>query len=179
MKMKFLLPIMAIISMVFVACGSDSDDPAPPHEVGNWNLSQYALKNVPTAYSYNEGAVFELNEVNLGISAYELQLNQNLSFSRSVSFTGSLPEDDDGTYVITDSEITLQSNDSSDPEVFDVQKNLNDDLWLSLPLQFGLIKNTILDTLTNEYYNTLSDTEKDALFDPVNLDFVLVFERGQ
>ena len=179
MKTKLLLPALMLFVLTFMSCGSDSEDPAPPHEVGTWKLSQYALKNVPAAYNYNEGVTFALNEVNLGISSYELILNQNLSYSRTLSSSGSLPQDDAGIYTITEAELTLNSDNDDQDEVFDVQKNTSDDLWLSLPLQFGLIKNTVIDTLTAEYYNSLTADEQDALFDPVNVDFVLVFDRAQ
>lgn len=179
MKTKLLLPTLALFALSFMSCGSDSEDPTPPHEVGTWNLSQYALKNVPEAYNRSEGATFELDEINLGITAYELKLNQNLSYSRSLSSTGTLPLDDAGTYTITKTELTLNSDDEDEDEIFDVQKNTNDDLWLSLPLNFGLIKNSVLDTLTNEYYNSLTNDEKNALFDAVTVDFILVFDRAE
>ncbi|MEQ8927620.1 MAG: hypothetical protein RLO81_17520 [Fulvivirga sp.] len=176
MKARLLLPSL-IISISLVSCSKDDDPAPPPHEVGTWNLSSYALKNVPGPYSYNENAAFELDEVTLGITSYELTLNQDLTYSRTIAVSGSLPQDDNGTWVADELELTLDSEDFDDNEIFDIQKNENDDLWISFPLQFLLLKNAIADTLSNEYVSELTNEEFNALFDPVSVDFVLVFDR--
>ncbi|MTI39861.1 hypothetical protein [Fulvivirga lutimaris] len=175
-----LLSILALVFLSFFSsCSKDDDEPAPPHEVGSWNLVNYALLNVPSDYSYNEGRSFDLDEISLGIEKYELNLEADLTFSRKVNFSGVIPSQDAGTWVLEDEELILTSEDSSDDEVFSIEKNEDDDLWIYFPIQFGLIKNSVIDTLTSEYVNSLTNEEYNDLFDPVNLDFVFLLERNE
>ena len=48
---------------------------------------------------------------------------------------------------------------------------------LSIPVQFLLIRDVVLDTISQEYVDSLTNEEFEALFDPVNLDLVFLFEK--
>jgi hypothetical protein len=179
--MKKILQLSALlISIGFLSsCGSDDDASPPAHIVGEWKLTSYAMLNVPALYSYNEGSTFQLNEISLGIESYELDLIQGGSFERDVAFTGVLPLDDSGTWELSDDEeeLTLISDVDGDDETFDVEKNENDDLWLSFPITFSLLKNSIVDTISQEYVDGLTNEEFSALYDGVVVDFVFVMEK--
>lgn len=177
MKRFILSGIVATLAFVFTACGDDDGDTTPSHEIGEWDLLNYALLNVPSAYSNSEGRTLALNQVTLGITSYELDLEADGTFDRSIGIIGRLPDDDEGTWVLDDNDLTLDSEDLSDDEIFSVEKNEEDDLWLSVSLNFFLIPNTVDDTLTQAYFNSLTEEEQDALFDPVPVDFTFVFER--
>ena len=181
MKLRLLFyTLLIFVGVIMSACGDDDDDDAPPpHEVGIWDLKNYALINVPADYASNEGRRFELNQVNLGIESYELNLEASGTFSRDINFTGVIPQEDMGTWAVNEGELTLDSNDFDDNESFGIEKNESDDLWLSFPLQFSLIQDDVLDTLTQEYADSLTDEEFSDLFDPVNVDFVFLFERDE
>lgn len=179
MKTKLLLPALALFALSFTSCSSDSDDPAPPNQVGSWDLQSYALLNVPSAYSYYEGNTLELSDLSNNISAYNIKLNSDKSFDRSISVTGSLPQNDEGTWEENDNVLKIVSTTYADEEFFDIQRNEGDDLWLSFNTSFGLVKNSIRDTISQEYIDGLSLDELNALFDDVNIDLVLVFDRAQ
>ena len=168
---------MAILALTFTACGDDDGDATPSHEIGEWDLLNYALLNVPSAYSNSEGRTLALNQVNLGITSYELELNTNGTFDRSVGVIGRIPDDDEGTWVQDENDLILDSDDFEDDEIFGVEKNEEDDLWLSISLNVPLLQNTIDDTLTSTYFNSLTEEERDALFDSVPVDFTFIFER--
>ncbi|TRX62096.1 hypothetical protein FNH22_01890 [Fulvivirga sp. M361] len=178
MKRNVLNTFLVVLALTFTACGDD-DEAAPSHEVGKWDLKSYALINVPSEYASNEGLAIGLNQINLGITDYDLELNSNGSFDRSITFIGRLPQDDLGTWVLEDDELTLDSDESSDNEEFTVEKNQSDDLWLSVSSSISLRKDAINDTLTAAYFNSLTAQEQQALSDQVSLDLVFVFGRDE
>ena len=177
MKKLLLSGIVAILSLTFTACGDDDGDATPSHEIGEWDLLNYALLNVPSAYSNNEGRTFALNQVPLGITSYELELNSDGTFDRTIGVVGRIPDDDEGTWVLDENDLILDSDDFNDDEIFGVEKNEEDDLWLSISLNVPLLQNTIDDTLTSTYFNSLTEEEQDALFDSVPVGFTFIFER--
>lgn len=176
---KYLLLIAMIGTLGFSSC-EEEETPPPPHEVGNWDLKNYALINLPNNFQMNEGRTFQLNELNLGIEAYLLNLLANGNYEREVRFSGRLPSEDAGTYSIKDDELILNSDDSNDDEVYSLEKNSKNKLWFSQPVQFPLIEDAILDTLTQEYYESLTPEERqEKLFTVVNLDLVFAFEKEE
>ena len=169
-----LLTLFALSS-----CGSDDDGGPPPHIVGDWEFDSFILSNVPSAYSNNEGAILAIDQISFGgsaIESYGIEFIADGRFDRSIGVLG--PDlNDEGTWVLEDDELTLDSDDIDDDEIFDVEKNEDDQLWLSVEVQFSLLPNAVADTLTNEYYNGLSNEDKDALFDVVSLDLVYAFKK--
>ena len=176
---KYLLLFAVLLAIVITSC--DEDDPAPPpHEVGSWDLKNYAIINLPGGFQLNEGRTFELNELNLGITAYVLNLNVNKTYDREISSSGQLPTEDMGTYTISEEELVLNSDDFDDDEVYSLERNRNNRLWISQPIQFPLIEDAILDTLTQEYYDSLTPEEREEkLITVVNLDLVFAFEKEE
>lgn len=177
MKIHLLIFAILLATTVLSSC-EEEETPPPPHEVGSWDLKNYALINLPNNFQMNEGRTFQLDELTLGIEAYLLNLMANGNYEREVSFSGRLPSEDAGTYTIDDDELILNSNDSNDDEVYSLEKNSKNKLWFSQPVQFPLIEDAILDTLTQEYYDSLTPEERqEKLFTAVNLDLVFAFEK--
>jgi hypothetical protein len=176
---KYLLLFAILVATVLVSC--EEDDPVPPpHEVGSWELKNYAVINVPNGFQSSEGRTFELNELNLRIDAYSLIMNANGTYSREITVTDRIPEEDTGTYTIEEDELVLNSDDFDDDEVYGLERNKNNDLWISQPIQFPLIEDAILDTLTQEYYESLTPEERqEKLISVVNLDLVFAFEKEE
>lgn len=177
---KYLLLIAILGTLGFSSC--DEDDPAPPpHEVGEWNLKNFALINLPARFQMNEGRTFELSQ--LGFESYRLNLLANGTYEREISVSGRIPNEDAGTYTMEEDALILNSENSNDDEDFSLEKNKNNRLWLSQPLQTGLFEDAILDTLTQEYLNSLTEEEYQELLDnyleQVNLDLVFAFEKEE
>jgi hypothetical protein len=174
---KYLLLFAILVATVLVSC--EEDDPVPPpHEVGTWNLQNYALLNLPSDFQRYEGRTLQLSV--FGTEAYQLNLFANKTFEREIQTSGSLPQEDAGTYTLEEDELTLKSDDdSSDDEVYGLEKNKNNRLWLTLPIETLLLKDAIADTITQEYINSISEQEFEDLHDVVSLDLVFAFEKEE
>jgi len=174
--MKRVLTIL-ILAICF-SCGGDGDDPVPTHEVGNWELDFFATINVPLEYQLSEGEIYDLSILSfdgVSLESYELNLNSDLTYTRSLGVQG--PNiNDNGTWILEDDELILTDEDEND-FTFEIQRNEEDQLWLSEEINFGLVKDAIRDTITAEWISTLSNAELNALIDPVILDLVYAFER--
>ena len=104
---------------LITSCGDDDSDAPPPHEVGVWDLKNYATINVPSEYALrNEDRTYTLNEVNLGIEEYILNLKVDGTFDRTIGFSGILPQDDSGAWILDDDDLILDSDDFDDDEEF-------------------------------------------------------------
>ncbi|MEM7110094.1 MAG: hypothetical protein AAF519_17835 [Bacteroidota bacterium] len=180
MKRKLLAFGMILSFGLMISCGDDDSDSAPPpHEVGDWDLDSYLLLNLPSDYASREGQIQQLNEITfngVAFESYTLNLMANGTYTRRIELPG--PNvNDNGTWEADDDELTLVSEDFDDSEDFEIERNQDDQLWLSVASQFLLIRDAVADTLTQEYVSTLSEEEFDALFDVVSLDLVYAFER--
>ncbi|MEM9298388.1 MAG: hypothetical protein AAGA64_08355 [Bacteroidota bacterium] len=179
--MKRNLLVFGIILSVglITSCGDDDSDAPPPHEVGVWELDSYILTNLPSDYASNEGVILLLDDLSFGgisFESYTLELMTNGTYTRKIEVPG--PSiNDDGTWLLDDDDLVLDSEDSDTDEEFGVERNEDDQLWLSQDVQFALIKDSVLDTLTQEYVDNITQEEFNALFDNVNLDLVYAFER--
>jgi hypothetical protein len=169
--------------VLFVSCGED-EEPLPPHEVGVWELDSYVFINFPEAFSRYEGLAVGIDAITFGGVTYEdytLSLVKDGTASLEIGIQG--PDlDDSGTWELdgNDLEIAFESGDIA----WEVEKNEDDDLWLSEETQFSFIPNIYFDTVTQkyaDYLETLSDSQLDSidniLFQSVSLDLVSVFER--
>lgn len=176
MKKIFIFLLMASL---FSSCGGD-DEPVMTHEMGSWELDSFILANVPLDYSNNEGRIFAVNQISFGgglvLDSYELTLNSDMTYERSIGVTG--PDiRDNGQWSLEDDILTLTEEDADEDEEYDIEENDNDQLWWSVESQFSLLKNSVADTITQEWVDTLTDEEFFALFDVVTVDLVYAFER--
>lgn len=188
--MKKILHTIAIFSLIILASCGGSEDPAP-HTVGSWELESFVLVNLPSAYSQNENRTFAVNEVNFGgttFSSYELTIENNGSYIRKIGILGGVSSNDQGTWeVSTDgTDLTINSDDTNiGSQDWGVTKNELDQLWITLPSSFGLMSNETRDGLiaehgadgVNEYLNSLTSEEFNALFDTVSVDLLHAFKR--
>jgi hypothetical protein len=172
MKKSFYL---LFASFVLLSCGKD-DGPVITHEMGTWELDSYILSNVPEGFKQkNEGQILAVNEISFGggvtIESYELTLNSDMTYKRTIGVTG--PDiKDDGTWVFEDDVLTLTPEDEDEQE-YRIEENDNDQLWWSVESQFLLLH----DTVTADYYNSLDNEGQNELFTAVSIDLVYAFER--
>lgn len=176
--MKIHLLTFAMLAVItFSSCGDDEEAAPPPHEVGEWTLENYALMNLPPDYQRYEGSTFPPSV--FGTESYTLKLLVNKTFEREIETAGTLPQDDMGTYTISEDELILNSHDSADEEVYNLERNRNNRLWLGLPIQTLLLTDAIADTITQEYINSLTEQEYEDLHDIVSLDLIFAFEKPE
>ncbi len=161
-------------SIMLLSCGKD-DGPIVTHEMGIWELDSYIISNVPDGFKQkNEGSIFGVSEISFGgviIESYELTLNSNMTYERSIGVTG--PDvKDDGIWELDDDLLILTPEDEDEQE-YRIEENDNDQLWWSVESQFLLLH----DTVTADYFNSLDETGKAELFTAVSVDLVYAFER--
>ncbi|MEO9475550.1 MAG: hypothetical protein ABJG41_08445 [Cyclobacteriaceae bacterium] len=177
--MKGTLKLLAALSIILFTVSCSDDEPKPaPHEVGDWELDSFFITDLPSDYQLNDGRTFGVSEILFGgiqFESYTITINANGSFSRKIGLINSPNLNDDGSWEIDDDDFELVTEDGD--ELFGIEKNESDQLWLSTPATFGLVKDDILDTLSQAWVNSLTDEEYNALFDPVSLDLVYAFER--
>lgn len=182
--MKKGLYILLVSSILATSCGGD-DAPTPTHEVGTWELDSYQFINLPPGFSRNEGAAFAINQLSFGgivFEDYTIILNLDGTFDREIGVTG--PDvDDSGTWTLEDDILNLES-DTGGVQDWEVQKNEDDDLHLSVESSFLFIPDIYFDTVTQtylDYLDTLTDAQLDsvesAIDEVVVMDLVYVFER--
>lgn len=177
--MKKQLLYSLIIGMTILAsCGGDSEK-VDPHHIGSWDLDSYILLNVPSDYSNNEGRILLLNQLLLGgvvIEKYTLNILSDGSYSRKIEIPGpSL--NDAGMWSLDDDDFALDSDEDDGDVDWTVEKNEDDQLWFSQSQIFSLIKNSVADTITQDWADSITDEEFNALFDQVTLDLVFAFEK--
>ena len=179
--MKKIFYTLLTLILFQTACGDRESEP-DAHEIGEWELDSYIFSNLPTAFAGNEGRVFAVNEITFGgvaFESYDITLGNNDTYSRRIAVAG--PDiNDDGTWEFDGDDLTLIGPDDQE-EVYSIERNETDQLWWSTETQFSLIEDAILDTLSADYFNSLTDTEQDALISSVSssvsLDLVYAFER--
>lgn len=172
------LTYFIVITFALISCGGD-DGPTITHEMGSWNLDSFILTNVPSDYSNNEGRIFGVSQISFGgvvFESYEITFNSDQTFERNIGLAG--PNvNENGTWKLEGDDLTLTSEDGENTQEYSIEKNEDDQLWWSTGSQFSLLKNSVADTLTQEWVNTLSDDDFFALFDQVSVDLVFAFER--
>lgn len=169
--------------LVMVSC-KDDEEPTPPHEVGVWELDSYVFVNFPAGFESNEDLAFGVSQLSFGgvtFEDYTLTLVKDGTFILEIGVPG--PDiEDEGTWELDDEELILEGEDS-DLE-WTVEKNEEDELWLSLETQSGFIPDIYYDTVTQvyrDYLETLTDAQLDSvgnvLTQTVSFDLVYIFER--
>lgn len=158
-----LLPALALL-LLFVACKDDEEPPAP-HEVGTWSLNNFAFKNMPNGFESWEGSLFDVDELT-SLTSYVFTLQKDGTYTRRVGISGRLPEEDDGKWTLVDNELTLESEQFTEDDVFGVDRNRDNELWLTQEITIGLIPDIYFDTVTQayiNYLNTLTDEQLDSV----------------
>lgn len=185
--MKNHLPLFALIALLLVVSCKDKEEPAPPHEVGVWALDSYLFINFPSEFEGYEGLAYDIDELSFGNGVvyddYTLVLEKDGTYSLEIGITG--PDiNDAGTWEIDNDELKLESTEDNDDQDWTIEKNEEDDLWLSFETQSAFIPDIYFDTVTQkyiDYLNTLTDQQLDSVSNAisrvVSFDLVYVFER--
>lgn len=169
---------LAVAILCFASCGGDEEIVDPNH-IGVWSLDSYVFLNVPDDYDNNEGSIFALSDINFGsspIDEYTLSIARGGTYARAIDGLGPAISDD-GTWTLEDGRFSLDSDvDGGDVE-WSVEKNEDNQLWLSQSTRFNLLKNAITDTATTEWLSSLSLEQRETFTDQVTLDFTFVFDK--
>lgn len=179
-----LLSALLVLSLI-VSCGEDEVKVETRHEVGNWELANYAIINLPDAFARLEGRLFEVGDLST-IKSYTFSLTGDNKYSREINFEGKLPQKDVGSWTLDDEEFNFKSESFSDNESLTVEKNEDRELWLSFSATFTLIPDSTILRLSNEYptqeayekyFDDLTDEEYNALTYQTTLDLVQLFDK--
>ena len=181
--MKNQIIIFTLCFAFILGCGDD-EEPTLTHEMGDWELVNFALLNLPPGFTSREAQKLELNEISY-IQAYQLSLKSDGTYSRTIEESGFLPNSSSGEWRIAETTFTLTPDDDANAEEnYKVEENENDNFWISDPEEFQLIPDIYYDTVTQDfidYYNALDIEAKNAinatLFQKVSLDLAYIFER--
>ncbi len=176
MKNRYISPFLCLL-LILVSCGDD-DEPALPHEIGTWDLSNYTVLNVPSDYSASEGREYELDILTVAgvtLASYSLDMRNDGNYSKEIEAENGASTTEEGTWELEGELLSLTSELGT--ERWDVQQNEGDQLWLSIPTNFPLIPNNVADTLSAEYLSSLDSEGYQALFDQALVDLTFVFER--
>lgn len=186
--MKKILYLALALSVFLTSCSSDDGAP-PAHEVGNWELDGYLFSNFGPDFQFynNPPLALGLDALLWGGSPYEdylLVLNADGTFEREIGVNG--PDiSDEGTWELdADDEILILDSDEVGEIEWDVQKNEDDDLWISFEAQDNFIPDIYRDTVTQDYLDllaTFTDDQIDSVnaivLQPAIFDLVFIFER--
>jgi len=185
--MKKLLYISLSMSLFFMSCSSD-DSPTPTHEIGTWSLDGYQFINLQTGFQDNEGLSLGLSQLSFGsgepFEDYFLTLNIDETYIREIGVAG--PDiDDEGTWELNDDELILDSEEVGE-DIWKVEKNEEDDFWISFQSQNSFIPDLYFDTVSQGYrdfLDTLTDAQLDSVTNAIvktaTFDLVFIFEREQ
>ncbi|MEP5611745.1 MAG: hypothetical protein ABJP45_05815 [Cyclobacteriaceae bacterium] len=182
--MKKILYISLSLSVFLMSCSSD-DSPTPTHEIGTWSLDGYQFINFETGFESNNELSLGINQLSFGGAAFEdyfLTLNIDETYTREIGVAG--PDiDDSGTWELNEDELILDSEEVGE-DIWQVERNEDDDFWISFPSQNSFIPDIYFDTVTQEYRDyleTLTDAELDsvnaAIARTATFDLVFIFER--
>ena len=176
---------LLLISFIFIVSCSSDDGADPTHEIGTWELDGYQFINFSSDFDDFEGLPLGLDELFWGGAPYDdytLVLNSDGTFEREIGVNG--PDlNDDGEWELDDDFLTLDSDDNGEFE-WKVEKNEEDDLWISFEAQDRFIPNIYRDTVTQEFLDRIADFT-DEQIDSLNnvvlqtatFDLVFLFER--
>ena len=184
--MKKVLYSLIAASLFAVSCGSD-DSPVLTHEIGSWDLDSYIFINFPAGFEDNENLALAIDRISFGGSPYEdynLTLNADGTYTREIGITG--PDlEDAGTWELDGDDLVLDSEEVGEID-WVVEKNEDDDLWLSFESQNNFIPDIYFDTVTQTYLDYLQtltpaqiDSVDNALSELISFDLVFVFERSK
>lgn len=161
--MKKILQTLLFITVVSIA-SCTKEDPAPANPVvGEWLLSKFTLSNLTADFSNFEGA----NGPGLySEDSYELIINADFTYSRTVTFNGGLNElkesgdwESDGEDIFLDPDGTGNGflEEFTLVEVDEKDLSLKSDITISL--------------FSDAFYDTYSSTQIDSLFNLPDADW--------
>ncbi len=163
---------------LFFSC-SDNEEPAPAHEIGNWDLVNYSTINLPDGFARLEEHLYDVSEINFGSSVleyYHLEIYDDGTYTRELLVVGrDDPFEDAGEWSLEGSILEMDSENVDFN--WEIQKNEDNELWLSQNVRFLLLPDAIEDTLSDEYINSITRQEYIELHSSVSLDLVYVFDR--
>jgi len=175
--MKKNLLLGSVAGLVFLAsCGKDDDVRVPDPLEGTWTLDSFQFTDVPAGFDSWEGAVVDYTYLT-SWDDYEITFAADNTFSRRIYVAG--PDvSDEGTWSKEGDDLILVSDeDPTFDEEYSIESVDDIELVWSQQISISLLSDAILDTLTTEYANSLTDEEYDALFTEVSLRLNYVLNK--
>jgi hypothetical protein len=176
MKMKFTwgLILIASFSLTTLSSCDDDDDKKPSPLVGEWDRDIYVLTELPANFQNFEN--LEADALYRNEEGYQITFNANGTYSRRISFSG--PDvNDTGKWKYEGNELSLDSDDSTDDEEFEVEGEITtNQLVLSQILNFPLLPDNVTDTLTNAWANA-NPTKLNEYYQDVDVKVLYLFEK--
>lgn len=169
---NFLQSLFLVFSLILVASCS-SEDPEPPHIVGDWTYEALNATNLPDAYS-------AWDEIPYNHPGYDIEINDDGSFVERIKRSGQSSLILPGQWTLSDdgSDLDLVYDDEDNGEFsYNVEKNELDALHLAWEISDLLISNNNLDKLVEDH-GSIQDgfTYLDSL-DPNNEDDAAILEE--
>lgn len=173
---------IGLLAGVLIACGGDEKDPAVNPIVGKWERNFYQFKNLPGTHDNYENLMLPSPYVigTTGIydeKLYELTFNEDETFKRKLIFYNNATYSDDGTWEIQNSELTIDSKKSANDEVFKLHSNSGTSMALYQRQSWLLLPDRVIDTLTEEYYNSHRQMIFDEYAQEIDLDMFYFFKK--
>ncbi|MEM9389904.1 MAG: DUF5004 domain-containing protein [Bacteroidota bacterium] len=181
MKRNLLVFGMILSVGLITSCGDDdSDGPVVSPIVGEWELDDVSISNVPSGYLLATQAT--LNNY-YGESEYKIVFFEDFTYEREIEFATQSWEDE-GEWELDEQDLDLDQDDTNVqglPTSFTIEGEITDrsmtlvteDLWLAWPPEIVDDPNTPLDTLEqSELANFFA--EYGAL---VNMTLTIDFDR--
>ncbi len=173
--MKKNLLLTGVLGLVLLgSCGKDDDVRVPDVIEGTWKLDSFQFTGMPAGFESWEGYVLDIQQIT-SWEDYEIIFAADNTYSRRIYVPGP-DQSDEGSWEKDGENLILVSDD--DPtfdEEYVIESNDDIELIWSETVSFGLIPDNVADTLTEEYANSLTDEEFDALYVQAtfNLNYIL------
>ncbi len=173
--------VLCCAFLTLCSCGSDENDPVDPI-VGTWKRNFYQFKNLPGTHKNYENLMLPSHYVpsTTGIyddKSYELTFNGNHTFNRILVFSSASGYIDKGTWEINGNQLTLDSEESSNDEVYTLHSNSGSTMAFYQWQTWLLLPDGVIDTLDVDYFDANAEMLFDRYADEVELKMYYFFEK--
>jgi len=175
--MKKHLLLSGVVGLTMLAsCGKDDDVRVPDVIEGTWNLDSFQFTDMPVGFASYEGFVLSIQQIT-SWEDYEIVFAADNTFSRRIYVAG--PDiTDEGTWEKDGEDLILVSDeDPTFDEEYVIERNDDIELIWSETVSFGLLPDNVADTLTDAYFNSLTEEEQDALYVRATFSLNSVFNK--
>ncbi len=172
--------VISFIGLIFfLACGNDDTPEAPDIIEGKWKLEVFQLTEAPAGFESYEGKIVQIHQLGLGWQDYVVEFRADHTYDRRIYLSGA-DRVDGGSWAKDGDRLLMVSNaDSTFDEEYSIEENDEEELIWSEPIQISVVEDAILDTLTQEYADTLTDEEFEALYTEITIKLNYIFNKEQ
>lgn len=162
-----------------IACGND-DAPAVPDIIeGTWKLEVFQLTEAPAGFASYEGKIVQIHQLSQGWQDYVIEFRADHTYDRRIYLSGA-DRLDEGSWAKDGDRLVIVSNaDPTFDEEYTIEENEEEELVWSEMIQISVVEDAILDTLTQEYADSLTEEEFNALYTEITIKLNYVFNKEQ